>query len=119
MIGFRGELRVLVATRPIDFRRGVHGLVAMVARALIGDPYCGDIFALAGEDHLDQPMVLVTKWLEEGGFTFPPVQDGAVSLTATQLSLFRRRDHRRSDDRPFASARQLRHLPRHGLHLQG
>jgi transposase len=44
MIGFRGELRVLVATRPIDFRRGVHGLVAMVAQALIGDPYCGDIF---------------------------------------------------------------------------
>jgi transposase len=31
--------------------------------------------------------VLVTKWLEEGGFTFPPVQDGAVSLTATQLSV--------------------------------
>ena len=44
MIGFRGELRVWVATRPIDFRRGVHGLVAMVAQALIGDPYCGDIF---------------------------------------------------------------------------
>ena len=39
MIGFRGELRVLVATRPIDFRRGVHGLVAMVAQAMIGDPY--------------------------------------------------------------------------------
>jgi len=23
-------------------------------------------------------MVLVTKWLEDGAFTFPPVQDGAV-----------------------------------------
>ena len=28
-------------------------------------------------------------------------------------------DHRRSDDRPLASARQLRHLPQHRLHLQG
>jgi transposase len=32
-------------------------------------------------------MVLVTKWLEEGGFTFPPIQEGAVVLTATQLSV--------------------------------
>jgi transposase len=32
-------------------------------------------------------MVLVTKWLEESGFTFPPIQDGAVVLTATQLSV--------------------------------
>jgi len=95
MIGFRGELRVLVATRPIDFRRGVHGLVAMVAQALIGDPYCGDIFVFRSKrkDRIKMilwdgtGMVLVTKWLEEGGFTFPPVQDGAVSLTATQLSV--------------------------------
>jgi len=95
MIGFRGELRVLVATRPIDFRRGVHGLVAMVAQALIGDPHCGDIFVFRSKrkDRIKMivwdgtGMVLVTKWLEEGGFTFPPVQDGAVSLTATQLSV--------------------------------
>ena len=33
--------------------------------------------------------------------------------------LFRRRDHRRSDDRSLASARQLRHRPQHRLHLQG
>jgi transposase len=32
-------------------------------------------------------MVLVTKWLEAGAFTFPPIQDGAVVLTATQLSV--------------------------------
>jgi transposase len=29
-------------------------------------------------------MVLVTKWLEEGRFTWPPIRDGVVSLTATQ-----------------------------------
>jgi transposase len=32
-------------------------------------------------------MVLVTKWLEEGRFTWPPIRDGVVSLTATQLSM--------------------------------
>jgi transposase len=95
MIGFGSELKVLVASRPIDFRRGVHGLVAMVAQALLADPYCGSIFVFRSKrkDRLKMivwdgtGMVLVTKWLEAGAFTFPPVQDGAVVLTATQLSV--------------------------------
>ena len=95
MIGLRGELKVLLASRPIDFRRGVHGLVAMVAQVLAADPYCGDVFVFRSKrkDRLKlvvwdgSGMVLVTKWLEEGVFTFPPVQDGAVVLTATQLSI--------------------------------
>ena len=95
MIGLRGDLRVLVASRPIDFRRGVHGLVAMVAQALAADPYCGDVFVFRSKrkDRLKlvvwdgSGMILATKWLEEGAFTFPPVQDGAVVLTSTQLSV--------------------------------
>ena len=95
MIGLRGELKVMVATRPIDFRRGVHGLVAMVARALGADPYCGNVFVFRSKrkDRLKMivwdgtGMVLVTKWLEEGAFTFPPVPDGAVVLSAMQLSV--------------------------------
>ena len=95
MIGLRGEVRVLVASRPIDFRRGVHGLVALVAQALNGDPWCGDIFVFRSKrkDRIKlivwdgSGMVLVTKWLEDGSFVFPPVQDGAMVLTATQLSV--------------------------------
>jgi len=95
VIGLRGDLKVLVASRPIDFRRGVHGLVAMVAQALAADPYCGDVFVFRSKrkDRLKllvwdgSGMILATKWLEEGAFTFPPVQDGAVVLTSTQLSV--------------------------------
>ncbi|CAN2536343.1 hypothetical+protein [Methylocapsa aurea] len=95
MIGLRGDLKVLVTSRPIDFRRGVHGLVAMVAEALKADPYCGSVFVFRSKrkDRIKMifwdgsGMILVTKWLEEGGFTFPPIQDGAVVLTATQLSV--------------------------------
>ena len=95
MIGLRGELKVLVASRPIDFRRGVHGLVALVAQALNSDPWCGDIFVFRSKrkDRIKlivwdgSGMVLVTKWLEDGSFVFPPVQDGAIVLTATQLSV--------------------------------
>jgi transposase len=95
MINLRGDLKVLVSARPIDFRRGVHGLVAMVAEALQADPYCGDVFVFRSK-RLDRiklivwdgsGMVLVSKWLEDGRFTFPPVQDGAVTLTAAQLSV--------------------------------
>jgi transposase len=95
VIGLRGELKVLVASRPIDFRCGIHGLVAMVAEALDSDPYCGSVFVFRSKrkDRLKMilwdgsGMVLVTKWLEEGAFTFPPAQDGVVVLTATQLSV--------------------------------
>ena len=44
MISLHPGLKVLLASRPIDFRKGVHGLVALVAEALRADPYCGDIF---------------------------------------------------------------------------
>ena len=81
MIGLRGDMKVLVAARPIDFRRGVHGLVAMVAEALKADPYCGSVFVFRSKrkDRIKMiawdgtGMVLVTKWLEESGFTFPPI----------------------------------------------
>jgi len=34
MISVGSETRVLVSTAPVDFRRGVHGLVALVAAGL-------------------------------------------------------------------------------------
>ena len=32
-------------------------------------------------------MVLVTKWLHQGCFTWPPIRDGVVHLSATQLTM--------------------------------
>ncbi|MGC0392255.1 hypothetical protein ABIF91_004641 [Bradyrhizobium sp. USDA 241] len=45
MISFGPMVRVFVATQPIDFRKGVHGLVALVAEGLGGKPYSGDVRA--------------------------------------------------------------------------
>jgi len=39
-------IRVLIATRPVDFRRGADGLAATVQTILQQDPFCGTIFAL-------------------------------------------------------------------------
>ncbi len=84
-----------VATQPIDFRRGVHGLVALVAQALSADPYGGDIFVFRSKrnDRIKllawdgSGIVLATKWLEHGRFALPSVADGAICLSSTQLAL--------------------------------
>lgn len=32
-------------------------------------------------------MVLVTKWMQQGGFTWPPTRDGVAHMSATQLAM--------------------------------
>jgi len=74
MISFGPMVRVFVATQPIDFRKGVHGLVALVAEGLGGKPYSGDVYVFRSKrsDRLKllvfdgSGMVLATKWLENG-----------------------------------------------------
>jgi transposase len=95
VISFRAGVKVMLATQPVDFRKSVHTLSALVSEALRADPYCGDVFVFRSK-RMDRVkllawdgsgMVLVTKWLEDGRFTWPPVRDGVVQLTATQLSM--------------------------------
>ena len=95
MISFGAEVRVFVATEPIDFRKGVHGLVALVAEGLQGSPYSGGVFVFRSKrrDRLKilafdgTGMILATKWLEEGRFAWPPIRAGTMRLTATQLAM--------------------------------
>ena len=95
MISFGPEVRVFVATQPIDFRKGVHGLVALVAEGLGGAPYSGDVFVFRSKrsDRLKllvfdgSGLVLATKWLEEGGFAWPPVGEGTMRVTGAQLAM--------------------------------
>ncbi len=37
-------VRVLVATRPVDFRKGMDGLAALVQEYLKDDPFSGTVF---------------------------------------------------------------------------
>ena len=85
----------MLASRPIDFRKGIDSLVALIKQTLTADPFAGDvyIFRCKRSDRLKlllwdgSGLCLVTKRLETGSFTWPPVRDGAVTLTATQLRL--------------------------------
>lgn len=95
MISLRADLKIVIATRPVDFRKGIHGLSALVAEALAADPYCGDVFIFRSRrsDRLrllawdGSGMMLASKWLEDRRFTWPPIGDGAVIITAAQMAL--------------------------------
>ena len=41
MIGPTGAVRVMVATKPVDFRKGAEGLAALVRDAMMADPFSG------------------------------------------------------------------------------
>ena len=88
-------VKIMVATQPVDFRRGMNGLVALVASALAADPYCSDVFVFRAK-RLDRlrciywdgsGMILATKWLEAGKFVWPPIRDGAMQMSSQEFSL--------------------------------
>ena len=95
MIALRPDLKVVVAAQPVDFRKSVHTLSALVSEALRANPYCGDVFVFRSKraDRVKllawdgSGMVLVTKWLEQGRFTWPSIRNGVVYLTSTQLAM--------------------------------
>lgn len=91
----RPGLRIMVAAKPVDFRKGIDTLAALVKQALASDPFTGDIFIFRSRrsDRLKlliwdgSGLCLVSKRLESGAFTWPAVRDGAVTLNAAQLRL--------------------------------
>ena len=44
MIFPSNRVRIVVVTRPVDFRKGHDGLAAVVKRALRRDPFTGTVF---------------------------------------------------------------------------
>ena len=94
MIAAAAGMRVLVATKPVDFRKGGDGLVALVRETLGHDPFSGTIFIFRSKraDRLKilawdgSGLVLFWKRLEHGAFRWPPVTDGVMRLTPSQLA---------------------------------
>jgi transposase len=94
MITVPAGIRVLVATKPVDFRKGADGLVALIREGLGHDPFSGTIFIFRSKraDRLKivtwdgSGLVLLWKRLEHGTFRWPPISDGVMRLTASQLA---------------------------------
>jgi len=87
-------MRVLVATKPVDFRRGADSLAALVREQLKHDPFSGTISTFRPKRA--EPLqilawdgsALLLSWqrLEHGAFRWPPISDGVMRVTASQLA---------------------------------
>ncbi|WP_295849138.1 IS66 family insertion sequence element accessory protein TnpB [Tardiphaga sp.] len=94
MIGPTGAVRVMVATRPVDFRKGADGLAMLVRESLAADPFSGAIYVFRAKraDRIKlvfwdgTGLCLYAKRLEDGIFRWPKIEDGVMRLSAAQLS---------------------------------
>ncbi|MDT8333925.1 IS66 family insertion sequence element accessory protein TnpB [Roseomonas gilardii] len=69
MISLPSGARVLLATRPVDFRKGAHGLAALAAEMLGQDPFSGVVLVFRSR-RADRIKILVWKQLEGGAFQY-------------------------------------------------
>lgn len=89
-----GPVKVFLATRPVDFRKGIDGLALAVQEIFGLDPFCGAVFVFRSKraDRIkllvwDQTgIVLVQKRLEDGKFVWPQLQDGVMRMSSAQMS---------------------------------
>ena len=89
-----GSVRVLIAAKPVDFRKGADGLAALAKEVLAQDPFSGAIIVFRAKraDRVKilvwdgSGLVLVWKRLEEGAFKWPPIMDGVMRLSPAQLA---------------------------------
>ena len=44
MIGLSGTVRVMMATKPVDFRKGMEGLAMLVREHMKADPFSGAVY---------------------------------------------------------------------------
>lgn len=83
----------MVATTPVDFRKGADGLAALVREMLDADPFSGVVYVFRAKraDRVKllywdgTGVVLLAKRLEDGKFCWPGVRDGVMRLSAAQL----------------------------------
>ena len=84
----------MVATKPVDFRKGAEGLAALVRDTMKADPFSGAIYVFRTRRADRIKMIfwdgtgvcLFAKRLEDRAFRWPVIEDGVIRLTAAQLS---------------------------------
>ena len=97
MIGLPQSVRILIGSTPIDMRKSIDGLTAIVQEELGEDAYSGALFVFVSR-RCDRAkiltwdkggFVLVYKRLERGQFKLPHMDPStmAVEIDATQLAM--------------------------------
>jgi len=95
MISLPPGARVWLVAGVTDMRRGFDGLCALVQTALKESPFSGQLFVFRGRrgDRIKvlwfdtHGLCLFYKRIEQGRFVWPQATQGAISLSAAQLSM--------------------------------
>jgi transposase len=99
MIQLTPQMRILVAIKPVDFRKGIDGIARICQEALRQDPFCGAVFvfrnrratALKVLVYDGQGFWLCYKRLSSGRFRWWPTgnrpTEAAKALAAHQLQV--------------------------------
>ena len=94
MIALPPGARVWLANGVTDMRKGMPGLAPLIQEGLGRDPHAGDLHVFRGRSgsmvkvlwHDGVGMSLYIKKLERGHFIWPVPKDGAVAISAAQLT---------------------------------
>jgi transposase len=86
--------RVMMATRPVDFRKGAHSLAALASEVFGEDPFSGAVIVFRAKraDRLKilvwdtSGLVLIWKQLQQGVFRWPPIMDGMMKLSPVEFA---------------------------------
>ena len=95
MLQITPQMRIFVAVEPVDFRKGIDGLVRLCKEILRQDPFHGGVFVFRNRRATSvkvlvydgQGFWLCQKRLSDGRFRWWPTatNDGAKTLAAHQL----------------------------------
>lgn len=95
MLSLGPGVQIVLATQPIDLRRGHDGLATLVSSLWKADPYSGTLFVFFGR-RMDRVkilffsaggFVLYYKRLESGRFSMPRVAEDATQVVLDPASL--------------------------------
>lgn len=84
-----------MAAAPVDFRKGLDTLAALVQQGLGSNPFSGDLYLFRSK-RADRIKILAwdgtglwlyQKRLEKSRFVWPPIRDGVMTLSGAQLAM--------------------------------
>ncbi|QQN65438.1 IS66 family insertion sequence element accessory protein TnpB [Bradyrhizobium diazoefficiens] len=95
----------MVATKPVDLRKGIEGLATLVRESIRADPFSGAVYVFRAKrvDRIklaiwdETGLCLFTKRLEDGIFRWPKIEDWRGSSGGLCTRHGKRRRQRKQD----------------------
>ena len=93
MIHLTSQTQVMIATKPVDFRKGIDGLAGLCEHILRQNPRSGTLFVFVSRDATKIRILvyegngfwLMTKRLSSGRFTWPKAGEAISNIEACEL----------------------------------